>query len=277
MVRISNIANTHSHHGFAIGSRTSASISIASRRAISLRSINLSFIAIQRLSLTIQTRSLSSNILPLTKSKLNSKSRPPQQYLPRLPSSVPLYSNIQPHRHPTTTFQPAKIRSPLNPITLSSLPFIGHFFSTSAKTGIDSRDMATETETFAVEKTDQEWRAVLSREQFRILRQKGTEAPGSGEYDKSFDSGTYNCAACDFPLYKSTTKFKSGCGWPAFYEGIPGAIKRNEDNSFGMTRTEIVCSNCGGHLGHVFKGEGYSTPTDERHCVNSVSLKLEKQ
>ncbi|KAF3279147.1 hypothetical protein TWF970_004253 [Orbilia oligospora] len=118
--------------------------------------------------------------------------------------------------------------------------------------------MAGESESFAVEKTDQEWRAVLSREQFRILRQKGTEAPGSGEYDKSFGSGTYNCAACDFPLYKSTTKFKSGCGWPAFYEGIPGAIKRNEDSSFGM-------------------GEGYSTPTDERHCVNSVSLKLEKE
>ncbi|KAF3933709.1 Thioredoxin [Dactylella cylindrospora] len=132
-------------------------------------------------------------------------------------------------------------------------------------------------DSFPVQKTDQEWRAVLSREQFRILRQKGTESPFTGEYDKTFTDGTYNCAACDFPLYRSTTKFKSGCGWPAFYEGIPGAIKRNEDKSFGMVRTEIVCANCGGHLGHVFKGEGYDTPTDERHCVNSVSLTLKDE
>jgi len=135
--------------------------------------------------------------------------------------------------------------------------------------------MATEGE-FPMEKSDTEWRAVLSREQFRILRQKGTEAPYSGEYDKSFTPGVYTCAACDHPLYKSATKFKSGCGWPAFYEGIPGAIKVNEDKSLGMSRTEIVCANCGGHLGHVFKGEGYATPTDERHCVNSVSLKLKE-
>ncbi|KAK6537292.1 Peptide methionine sulfoxide reductase B5 [Orbilia ellipsospora] len=134
-----------------------------------------------------------------------------------------------------------------------------------------------DTESFPVEKTDTEWKAVLNREQFRILRQKGTEAPYSGEYDKTFTEGTYNCAACNFPLYKSTTKFKSGCGWPAFYEGIEGAIKRNVDSSFGMDRTEIVCANCGGHLGHVFKGEGYKTPTDERHCVNSVSLKLKEE
>ncbi|KAK6343634.1 hypothetical protein TWF730_011225 [Orbilia blumenaviensis] len=253
-MRISNIANSRSH-GFAIGSRTSAAI-------VRTRSINLPVVAIQP-SLNIRIQSLSSSTL----SKPIAKER-----LPRLPSSA---FKIQP-RHPTL-FKFAKIRSPLHAISLSSLPFIGHLFSTSKKTGIDSRDMAGESESFPVQKSDQEWRAVLSREQFRILRQKGTEAPNSGEYDKSFDSGTYNCAACDFPLYKSTTKFKSGCGWPAFYEGIPGAIKRNEDISFGMVRTEIVCSNCGGHLGHVFKGEGYDTPTDERHCVNSVSLKLEKE
>jgi peptide-methionine (R)-S-oxide reductase len=116
----------------------------------------------------------------------------------------------------------------------------------------------------------------FSAEQFRIIREKGTEPPHSGEYDKTTTSGTYNCAACNTPLYKSTTKFASGCGWPAFYEGIPGAIKTNTDNSWGMSRTEIVCAQCGGHLGHVFKGEGYNTPTDERHCVNSVSLKLQK-
>lgn len=88
------------------------------------------------------------------------------------------------------------------------------------------------------------------------------------------EEGVYACAACNAPLYKATHKFKSGCGWPAYFDSIPGAVKRHTDRSFGMSRTEIVCSNCGGHLGHVFKGEGYATPTDERHCVNSVSLKF---
>ncbi len=113
-------------------------------------------------------------------------------------------------------------------------------------------------------------------EQFRVIREKGTEAPYTGKYDQhhpSTDStSTYNCAACQAPLYKAGHKFKSGCGWPAFFDAIPGAVTRHEDSAFGMARTEIVCSNCGGHLGHVFKGEGYATPTDERHCVNSVSI-----
>ena len=82
------------------------------------------------------------------------------------------------------------------------------------------------------------------------------------------------CAACKTPLYRATHKFKSGCGWPAYFDAIPGAVTRHTDRTFGMERTEIVCSKCGGHLGHVFKGEGYPTPTDERHCVNSVSLKF---
>ncbi|KAL4362773.1 hypothetical protein GQ457_04G000940 [Hibiscus cannabinus] len=122
------------------------------------------------------------------------------------------------------------------------------------------------------QKSEQEWRAILSPEQFRILRQKGTEYPGTGEYDKFFDEGVYNCAGCGTPLYRSTTKFNSGCGWPAFYEGLPGAINRNPDPD-GM-RIEITCAACGGHLGHVFKGEGFRTPTNERHCVNSISLKF---
>ncbi|KAF9453611.1 methionine sulfoxide reductase [Macrolepiota fuliginosa MF-IS2] len=123
-------------------------------------------------------------------------------------------------------------------------------------------------------KTEAEWRAILSPEQFRILREKGTERPGTGEYDKFAKEGIYNCAGCGTPLYKSSTKFDSGCGWPAFFDAIPGAVSRHEDISFGMRRIEITCTACGGHLGHVFKGEGYSTPTDERHCVNSVSLKF---
>ena len=110
-------------------------------------------------------------------------------------------------------------------------------------------------------------------EQFRILREKGTEAPGSGKFDKHYpEEGVYTCAGCNAPLYKANHKFKSGCGWPAYFDSIPGAVTRHEDKAFGMARTEIVCTNCGGHLGHVFKGEGFATPTDERHCVNSISL-----
>ncbi|KAG5368694.1 Peptide methionine sulfoxide reductase B2 [Yarrowia sp. E02] len=128
-----------------------------------------------------------------------------------------------------------------------------------------------------INKTDGEWRAVLSPEQFRVLREKGTERPHTGEYNSTFDNGTYNCAGCDAPLYTSKAKFRSSCGWPAFYEAIPGALKLNEDKTLGMTRTEMVCANCDGHLGHVFKGEGYDTPTDERHCVNSVSLNFKPE
>ncbi|KAL0422470.1 UNVERIFIED_CONTAM: Peptide methionine sulfoxide reductase B2, chloroplastic [Sesamum latifolium] len=124
----------------------------------------------------------------------------------------------------------------------------------------------------SVRKSEEEWRAVLSAEQFRILRLKGTEYPGTGEYDKFFEEGVYNCAGCGTPLYKSTTKFNSGCGWPAFYEGLPGAINQTPDPD--GRRIEITCAACGGHLGHVFKGEGFPTPTDERHCVNSISLKF---
>ncbi|KAM2731711.1 hypothetical protein EV2_035346 [Malus domestica] len=124
----------------------------------------------------------------------------------------------------------------------------------------------------STQKSEEEWRTVLSPEQFRILRLKGTEYPGTGEYDKFFEEGIYTCAGCGTPLYRSTTKFNSGCGWPAFYEGLPGAINFNPDPD-GM-RTEITCAACGGHLGHVFKGEGFRTPTNERHCVNSISLKF---
>ncbi|XP_008775714.2 peptide methionine sulfoxide reductase B5-like isoform X2 [Phoenix dactylifera] len=124
----------------------------------------------------------------------------------------------------------------------------------------------------SVQKSEEEWRAILAPEQFRILRMKGTEYRGTGQYDKFFGEGIYECAGCGTPLYKSTTKFNSGCGWPAFYEGLPGAINCSPDPD--GRRTEITCAACGGHLGHVFKGEGFNTPTDERHCVNSISLKF---
>lgn len=127
-----------------------------------------------------------------------------------------------------------------------------------------------------VTKSESEWRAVLSPEQFRVLRQSGTEAPGSGQYNKTpaTNTGVYECVACGQPLYKSSTKFNSNCGWPAFYEAIPGALKVLKDTSHGMVREEMRCSSCDGHLGHIFRGEGFNTPTDERHCVNSVCLKF---
>lgn len=128
----------------------------------------------------------------------------------------------------------------------------------------------------SVKKSDSDWRAILSPEQFRVLREKETERPGTGEYEKHTGVGVYSCAGCGTPLYESSTKFNSGCGWPAFFDAIPGAITRHEDRTFGVTRTEIVCTACGGHLGHVFKGEGFPTPTDERHCVNSISLKFKE-
>ena len=150
---------------------------------------------------------------------------------------------------------------------MPTIPFLGALFSSA-----DSRKMS-----HPVEKSNDEWRAVLNKEQFRILREKGTEAPFTGKYDSHYPAeGVYACAACSAPLYKSDQKFKSGCGWPAFFDTVPGAVTRHTDRTFGMERTEIVCSNCGGHLGHIFKGEGYDTPTDERHCVNSVSLNFQK-
>ncbi|KAI0133548.1 methionine-R-sulfoxide reductase-like protein SelR [Xylariales sp. AK1849] len=155
------------------------------------------------------------------------------------------------HRFPTTSkFMP-------------TIPFFGSLFSSSASSKMSYPD----------QRSNDEWRAVLNKEQFRILREKGTEPAGSGKYDKFFsENGVYTCAGCEAPLYKANHKFKSGCGWPAYFDNIPGAVTRHTDSSWGMARTEIVCTNCGGHLGHVFKGEGYATPTDERHCVNSVSL-----
>ncbi|KAJ5525580.1 hypothetical protein N7494_012230 [Penicillium frequentans] len=150
-----------------------------------------------------------------------------------------------------------------------TIPFFGAFFSSNKP------DESKENMSYPDQRSEAEWRAVLNPEQFRILREKGTERPGTGEYDShSPSTGVYNCAGCNAPLYKADHKFKSGCGWPAYFDSIPGAVKRHVDNTFGMKRTEITCSNCGGHLGHVFEGEGYPTPTDERHCVNSVSLRF---
>lgn len=120
--------------------------------------------------------------------------------------------------------------------------------------------------------TDSEWRKLLSNQEYRILRQKGTEYPGTGEYDGFYPKeGYFACRACGNPLYSAESKFKSGCGWPAFDKCYKGSVTTIADNSLGMRRVEITCANCGGHLGHVFEGERM-TDTNERHCVNSVSV-----
>lgn len=155
--------------------------------------------------------------------------------------------------------------------------FLRELLGSGSSSGSSAPSAKMASESFPVKKSEQEWQAVLTPEQFRILRQKGTEAPGSGEYNKHYpSSGLYRCAGCSAPLYKAEHKFDSGCGWPAYFDALPGAVRRHEDRSAGMLRTEIVCARCGGHLGHVFKGEGFKTPTDERHCVNSISVRFAK-
>ncbi|GAA5981376.1 hypothetical protein JCM11641_005299 [Rhodosporidiobolus odoratus] len=138
-----------------------------------------------------------------------------------------------------------------------------------------SRTMSSNSKKYEVDLKPEEWQVKLSPEQFRILRQQGTERAGTGEYDAHYPGkGVYECAGCGQALYTADTKFKSGCGWPAFFDSIPGAIDQHVDNSFGMRRVEIVCSKCGGHQGHVFSGEAPGVrPTDDRHCVNSVSIR----
>ena len=136
--------------------------------------------------------------------------------------------------------------------------------------------MANATETsagsgYAVQKTEAEWRELLSPEQFEILRGKGTERAFTGKLYENHADGLYHCRACNAPLFKSDTKFESGSGWPSFYEPVsPTAVKAIEDNSYGMRRVEVVCNNCGSHLGHVFP-DG-PRPTGMRYCINSASL-----
>ncbi|KAL2264666.1 hypothetical protein VTJ83DRAFT_7176 [Remersonia thermophila] len=162
--------------------------------------------------------------------------------------------------------------------SMPTIPFLSALLGTSTSSSSSSANARNKMTTYPEERTPEEWRAVLTPEQFRILRLKGTEPPHSGELNRHYpSSGTYRCAGCDAPLYRAEHKFSSGCGWPAYFDCIPGAVARHEDRSHGMVRTEIVCANCGGHLGHVFKGEGFPTPTDERHCVNSVSLRFSEE
>jgi len=126
-----------------------------------------------------------------------------------------------------------------------------------------------------VVKSDAEWRAQLSPEEYAVLRKAATERPHSGEYVDTKTSGVYQCRACGAELFRSDTKFESHCGWPSFYTPLAGdSVLLKEDRSLGMRRVEVQCAACHSHLGHVFEGEGYDTPTDQRYCINSVSLRL---
>ena len=126
-----------------------------------------------------------------------------------------------------------------------------------------------------IDKSDEEWRKQLTPEQYRVMREKGTERPFTGDYYKTHDKGMYLCAACGNPLFSSDTKFDSGTGWPSFYQPLTSeSVRTEEDGSMFMKRTEVLCSRCDAHLGHVF--DDGPQPTGDRYCMNSVSLKLEK-
>jgi peptide-methionine (R)-S-oxide reductase len=129
---------------------------------------------------------------------------------------------------------------------------------------------------YKVEKTDAQWREELTPAEYKVLRQAATEPAFRGEYTDTTTTGVYRCRACDVELFRSDAKFPSHCGWPSFFAPTDtDAVELITDDSMGMVRVEVRCKNCGSHLGHVFHGEGYGTPTDDRYCINSISLTLE--
>ena len=131
--------------------------------------------------------------------------------------------------------------------------------------------------TYPVQKTDEQWRSELTSEEYAVLRRAGTERPWSGEYNDTKTEGVYSCRACGTELFRSDTKFDSHCGWPSFYApSEKDAVQLIDDSTLGMTRVEVRCANCGSHLGHVFD-DAPQTPTGDRYCMNSVSLRLEPQ
>ena len=142
---------------------------------------------------------------------------------------------------------------------------------------IENMETTKNSSEFPVHKTDQEWKSILGDISYSILRQKGTERPFTSEFETTWDSGTYVCKGCNQELFSSSTKFDAGCGWPSFYQSIDKKnVKEILDKSHGMTRVEVVCSNCGGHLGHVFN-DGYEQPTGLRYCINGASLGFKKK
>jgi peptide-methionine (R)-S-oxide reductase len=129
-----------------------------------------------------------------------------------------------------------------------------------------------------VAKTEAEWREQLNPQEYEVLRKAGTERAFTGEYTDNHRVGVYRCRACHAELFRSDHKFESHCGWPSFFTPLAGdSVIERTDRTWGMTRTEVLCANCHSHLGHVFAGEGYDTPTDQRYCINSISLQFEEE
>lgn len=147
---------------------------------------------------------------------------------------------------------------------------VGLFFNCNSSAQKNKTEKTVE---YAVSKTDVEWKSILTREQYYILRQEGTERPFSSPLNKNYTEGIYQCAACDTPLFKSENKFDSGTGWPSFDREIEGNVAFGRDNKLGYTRAEEHCATCGGHLGHVFN-DGPRKTTGKRHCINGDALKF---
>ncbi len=136
---------------------------------------------------------------------------------------------------------------------------------------------ATDETAYPEGQPEDQWRVQLSPQEYHVLREAGTERAFTGEYTDTEAAGVYTCRACGAELFRSDDKFHSGCGWPSFFTPLAGdRVVEIEDRTLGMVRTEVRCAACGSHLGHVFAGEGYDTPTDLRYCINSISLRLDQ-
>ncbi len=155
---------------------------------------------------------------------------------------------------------------------LASLGLAAAFWRTPRALANEETMTTATTTPFEITRTPEEWRRVLTPAQFYVLREHGTERAGTSPLDKTYAPGTYDCAGCDLPLFSSETKFNSGTGWPSFYKPLDNAVGDTVDKSFMMTRTEVHCRRCGGHLGHVF--EDGPPPTGLRYCMNGVALKF---